>query len=241
MAETISLDFRRPIAVFPLPGTVLLPHAVQPLCIYEPRYRQMVEHCLARVQMGNLLTADPIAIASFAGNTWKSDYEGQPALKPAVCVGKIVQHQRLPDGRHNLLLQGVCRARIRMMLEPSADRRYRMAQLEPLERVGDPPPPLPGVRVAIKSLLGGARLQRLSGTAKILEWIARKDVPTHALLELIGFALINDEATRYRLLAEPDPKLRANLIRTELGHIDAVVAKADEQAWKRWPKGVSWN
>lgn len=241
MAETISLDFRRPIAVFPLPGVVLLPHAVQPLHIFEPRYRQMIEHAIGRVQGGNLLTAEPIAMASFAGNERNDAEEGEPPLKRAVCVGKIVQHQQLADGRHNLLLQGVCRARIRMLVEPDGPRLYRMAQLEPLERVGDPPPALPGVRSILRLMLARPRLQRLAGTPTVLEWIDRKDVPTHALLELVGFALINDEGTRYRLLAEADPHQRAKLIRCELGKLDAIVAKADEQAWKLWPKGVSWN
>lgn len=241
MAETISLDFRRPIALFPLPGVVLLPHAVQPLHIFEERYRQMVETCIARQRGGELLTADPIALAAFAGDAWREDYEGEPPLRSAVCVGKIVQHQELSDGRHNLLLQGVCRARIRSIIEPEGPRLFRLGRLEPLERIGDPPPGLPGVRGALRSLLDNPRLKSLAGGPTVREWIARKDVPTHALLELVGFALINDCEIRYRLLAEPDPKARAKLIRFELRHLADLVGKSEEQAWRRWPKGVSWN
>ena len=241
MAETISLDFGKPIPLFPLAGTILLPHAVQALHIFEPRYRQMVEHALAQVEKGNILTAGPIALATFRGDEWQEDYDGQPPLRSAVCVGKIVQHQRLAGGRHNLLLQGVCRARIRTLLEPDGARMYRMAQLEPIERVSDPPPSLPGVRRAIRDLLSGPRLSRLNGAEAVLEWIRRKNVPTHALLELVGFTLVNDERLRYRLLAEPDPKRRARIIRRELGHIDRLVEKAGEQSWQGWPKGVSWN
>ncbi|MFO0827418.1 MAG: LON peptidase substrate-binding domain-containing protein [Phycisphaerales bacterium] len=240
MSETIALNFRKPMALFPLAGLVLLPHAVQALHIFEPRYRQMIEHALAVIENGNLLTAAPIALASPAPAT-RGGAEAPAALKPAVCVGKIVQLQRLPDGRYHLLLQGVCRARIRALMEPEGDRLYRMARLEPLERVTEPPPPLPGVRSSLKSMLSGPRLARLSAAPAVLEWIARKDVPTHALLELVGFTLIGDETTRYRLLAEPDPSARAQLIRRELSHLDALVSKADEQAWKSWPKGTSWN
>ena len=247
MAETIALDFNKPIALFPLPGVVLLPHAVQALHIFEDRYRQMIEHALASIEDNNLLSADAIALASFVSAPRKSKSTSQAKsgaelpLLPAVCVGKIVQHQRLSDGRHNLLLQGVCRARIRTMREPDDERLYRMALLEPLERVSEPPPMLPGVRSAIRSMLRGPRLGRLAAASAVLEWIARKDVPTHALLELIGFTLIADEATRYRLLAEADATARAQLIRKELSHLDALVRKADEQAWKKWPKGMSWN
>jgi Lon protease-like protein len=244
MAETISLDFGKPIALFPLGGTVLLPHAVQALHIFEPRYRQMVEHALAQVRGGNLLTAGPIALATLAGGAMPQashDEDAPPSLRQAVCVGKIVQHQRLADGRHNLLLQGVCRARIRAMLEADGERLYRMAWMEPIERVSDPPPALPGVRRSLERLLSRPRLQRLVGGDVVREWIARKEVPTHALLELAGFTLVNDDRVRYRLLAEADPKVRAKLITGELGRLDALVERAEGQCWRDWPKGMSWN
>jgi ATP-dependent Lon protease len=241
MGETISLDFGKPIPLFPLAGTILLPHAVQALHLFEPRYRQMIEHALAQMQKGNLLTAGPIALASFQGTDWQEDYDGLPPLRTAVCVGKMVQHQRLSGGRHNVLLHGVCRAKIRSMLEPDGQRLYRMAMLSPIERVSEPPPPLPGVRQAIKSLLTSPLLKKMNGIDAVLDWIGRKDVPTHALLELVGFTLVNDDQVRYRLLAEADPKRRALLIWRELGRLERLVEKAHEQAWASWPKGVSWN
>ncbi len=241
MAETISLDFGKPIPLFPLARSILLPHAVQALHLFEPRYRQLIEHSLAHMQFGNILTAGPIAMATFRGDAWQEDYEGTPPLRSAVCVGKIVRHQLVDGGRHNVLLQGVCRARIRQLLEPDGARLYRMALLEPIERVPEPPPALPGVRRALRSLLSGPCLSKLNGAEAALEWIRRKDVPTHALLELVGFTLVNDEQVRYQLLAEADPKRRARLIRDELARLDRLVAKAQEQAWSRWPKGVSWN
>jgi uncharacterized protein len=246
MAETISLDFGKPIALFPLAQTMLLPHAVQALHIFEPRYRQMIEHALEAMEGGAILSAAPIAMASFrsrpGGGVSASEYQQpNPPLRPAVCVGKIVQHQGLADGRHNILLQGVCRARIRQLLEPTGERLFRMAMLEPLERVTDPPPSLPGVRAAFRRILTSPRLSRLSGTPAVLEWVARRDIPMHALLELIGSTLVTDDALRYRLLAEPDPQRRAILTYRELDHIDRIVAKASEQDSTRWPKGVSWN
>ena len=41
------------------------------------------------------------------------DYTGDSVpLRPAVCVGQVFQHEKLPDGHYNILLQGICRARI---------------------------------------------------------------------------------------------------------------------------------
>ena len=33
------------LPIFPLPGAVLLPHALVPLHVFEPRYRQMTRDC----------------------------------------------------------------------------------------------------------------------------------------------------------------------------------------------------
>ena len=39
---TVSVNFGRPMPVFPLSSVVLLPHGVLPVNIFEDRYRQMV-------------------------------------------------------------------------------------------------------------------------------------------------------------------------------------------------------
>ncbi|MDA0578722.1 MAG: LON peptidase substrate-binding domain-containing protein, partial [Verrucomicrobia bacterium] len=44
--EVLTIDFRRPVPVFPLPDCVLFPHTLLPLHIYEPRYRKLVEDAL---------------------------------------------------------------------------------------------------------------------------------------------------------------------------------------------------
>lgn len=95
--STVSVNFAKPIPLFPLDGVLLMPHQVIPLHIFEPRYQQMVEHALDGPGL--------IAMASFKGQRWRLEYHGRPPIMPAVCVGHIVQHERTPDGRFNLLLQ----------------------------------------------------------------------------------------------------------------------------------------
>jgi len=121
---SIQVNFGRPIPIFPLDAVTLLPQQVLPLHVFEPRYRQMVDQALDG--------AGQIAMAVFEGEEWKDDYHGRPALRPAVCVGQIVQHEKLFDGRYNLLLQGVCRARIIEEMAPDGERLYRVAMLEPV-------------------------------------------------------------------------------------------------------------
>jgi len=234
MTETIRVNFGKPIALFPLTDTVLLPHALLPLHIFEPRYRQMVSHCLDRTGQ--------IAVGTFERRGRRRPGRREPArVRLAVCVGQIVQHDALSGGRFNILLHGVCRARIRQILEPEGDRAYRMAMLAPLETGDGPPQSMPKVREDLRTLLSGPRLKRLRDIQKIMQWIDEEEMPTHALLELIGFVLVRNTELRYQLLAEADPVRRAGIIRGELAYLDGVVRRTDGQDYRSWPKGQSWN
>ena len=90
-------------------------------------------------------------------------------------------------------------------------------------------------------MLRGDRFQRLRSVPTVLKWFGSSDVPTMALLELIGFTLIQDHELKYRLLAEPDARRRAELITGELRSLDRILGLADLQASDDWPKGMSWN
>ncbi|MHC5022969.1 MAG: LON peptidase substrate-binding domain-containing protein [Planctomycetota bacterium] len=233
MAQEIEVNFGSPMPVFPLPDFVLLPHAVQPLHIFEPRYRRLVSDCLDR--------SGQFALATFRCDQQKHSCDARPALRPVVCVGQIVQHEPLPDGRHIILLHGVCRARIVELIEPDDDCMYRAARLRPIEGTEDAPAPMPGVREELRTLLAGPRLSRMRGVDNVMGWFDREDVSTNALLELIGFALIQDTELKYRLLAEDRVARRAELIRAELVKLDRLVRRTERQGVDSWPKGMSWN
>src|SRR5512144_2094739 len=78
------------IPVFPLPNVVFFPKTYLPLHIFEPRYRRMV----ADVTMGGQCIA-----MALLKEGWEPDYYGNPAVYPALCIGRIVSVQPLPDGR----------------------------------------------------------------------------------------------------------------------------------------------
>lgn len=234
MSEYVQVNFGRPMPLFPLPDTVLLPHAVLPLHIFEPRYRQMIDDVLEG--------SHQIAMATFNNKDWKSHYHGSPPLRPAVCVGHIVQHESMADGRHNILLHGVCRARIRQTIDPDSERRYRLAKLTPLETVEHPPKPMTSVRRSLHRLLSSPRLRaKMRSIDTVMQWFDRDDVSTQALLELIGFALVHDTEMKYRLLEEGSALRRAQILQHELVNLDHLVLAAERQAYRDWPKGMSWN
>jgi len=109
------------IPIFPLPDVVLFPHTLLPLHIFEPRYRQMVEDALA----GDRRIAMAILRAG-----WENEYYGRPPVHPVAGVGEIVQHERLADGRFNILLRGTMRAGI--VAELPGNKPYRVVRARPL-------------------------------------------------------------------------------------------------------------
>lgn len=233
MADSIRVNFSRPLPIFALADTVLLPHAILPLHIFEERYRQMIDDVLDQ--------SGQIAMATYDEPGDHVHDGDDQALRPAVCVGQIVQHEGLPDGRHNILVHGVCRARIVSIDEPEDERLYRLAELQPLESHSNDPPPMHDVRERLRKMLAGPRLKKMRSSHTVMEWFEREDIPTHALLELIAFTMVKNHAVKYRLLEEPDPFQRAEVIAGELKSIDRLVKRAMRQNATDWPKGMSWN
>lgn len=105
------------LPVFPLPNVVFFPKTYLPLHVFEPRYRRMV----ADVTIGGQCIA-----MALLKEGWEPDYYENPAIYPALCIGRIVSVQPLPDGRSNILLQGLERCEI---LEEHFEKPYREATI----------------------------------------------------------------------------------------------------------------
>lgn len=229
----IRVNFGRPMPMFPLGAVTLMPHAVLQMHVVEPRYQQMVTDALDG--------AGQIAMAVFAGEEWKLDYQGRPSLRPAVCVGQIMQHHRLDDGRYNILVHGVCRARITQEMPSDEDRSYRVAMLEPvgIETVDESS--LDDVRGRLSAMLSDSSLSDLREAASVCKHLDDREVPTSAIVELISFSILGDAELRYRLLAEGDVERRAQVVEVELNKLRRVLEVASKQRDPAAPKGCTWN
>jgi uncharacterized protein len=109
------------VPLFPLPHLVFFPRTYLPLHIFEPRYREMVEYALSTHQMiGMVLLKEG----------WEIDYEGSPPIHSMGCVGRIVNVQRLQDGRFNILLQGLRRVEVKEEVGVESFRRGRVVVKE---------------------------------------------------------------------------------------------------------------
>lgn len=112
------MDLPAVIPIFPLPNVVLFPGVRLPLHIFEPRYRQMVSDVAASHEL--------IGMALLRGE-WQANYHDRPDIFEIGCAGRVVQTERLPEGRFNILLEGLCEFDIR---EQSFDQPYRQARIE---------------------------------------------------------------------------------------------------------------
>jgi Lon protease-like protein len=173
------------IPVFPLPNAVLFPEQRMPLHIFEPRYRQMVRDALAS-QPYLVLACIP------AG-----DDGAVPALPPIATIGRIVAHQRLSDGRFNLVLEGLVRAALDEVPSESLYRRVRCTpRLEPQGALADAPA---AERMALISLVGRV-MQRARERAPDLEFVLPEGLSAARLAFLVADKLLVDGGARQRVL-----------------------------------------
>jgi Lon protease-like protein len=94
------------IAVFPLPGALLLPRARLPLHIFEPRYRKMVEDALKTpTRLIGMVQPNEIPGRSGCG------------LQTIGCAGRITQFSETEDGRYLITLAGISRFRVSKEVE----------------------------------------------------------------------------------------------------------------------------
>ena len=108
------------LPLFPL-RLVMFPGQMLPLHVFEPRYRMMVNHCIAeREPFGIVLMRDDIP-------DWRG-FTGQVALPHEVGTAAFVrQVERLADGRLNIVTVGLDRFVIRRLL---FDMPYLRAEVE---------------------------------------------------------------------------------------------------------------
>lgn len=191
------------LKVFPLPSAVLFPHSVIPLHIFEPRYRDLVGDALASDQVMALAQLEP---------GWENRYADRPPVQEMMCAGLIVWHEKLEDGRYNLLLQGVCRARL--VAELPAERLYRQMRVELLPDFPYHGPEEEQLRQAVLELAGRVPPSFSEG---LLPAAARANGGT--LADVVAAAIIPEPERRQELLSELDVRVRLQTVIDEVGEL----------------------
>jgi Lon protease-like protein len=221
------------VPLFPLPNVVLFPKSVLPLHIFEERYKAMTRDALGgprRVAMALLRPG------------WEKSYYGRPAIEPVVCVGKILSHEELPDGRFNFLLQGTMRARV-VRERPAAadpdgpeslatDRPYRLGVLQPLQEVVTDQDAVDAGRDALHTLFAESALGQTPLGRKFSE-LTQSHLGTGDLTDLIAFNFVDDVPAKQRLLAETDVAKRLPMLLEALGVTGRPVVSPSVRMFKK--------
>ncbi len=155
----------RELPLFPL-HVVLFPGRPLPLHIFEPRYRELLDDCLAADRRFGV-----VAIRFGRAE------DGGADVYPVGTVAEIVRVEQLDDGRSNIVTRGAERFRVTQLL---SDGPYLRAQVELLD---DPPadarltPLVSMLRVELEAYLqdigaGEPLAGRLPAKPAALAWLA---------------------------------------------------------------------
>jgi len=202
-------DFCGTTRLFPLPNLVLFPHVMQPLHIFETRYREMLEDAVA---------ADRLVTMALLAPGWEKDYDGRPPLFPIACLGRVSIHHRLPDGSYNILLVGLKRVRLLHELPPS--KSFREAKVELCEDFY-PPEELASTSKMQRDLRNAfvQILPQLPHAQEQLDQLLSSDISLGVLTDIISYMLDIDLMQKEALLAEANVHRRTELL---LGHLAAI-------------------
>jgi Lon protease-like protein len=185
------------VPLFPLPNVVLFPRAILPLHIFEERYKQMTS---------DALDSDGQIAMALLRPGWEKNYYSKPAIEPVVCVGRILTHERMPDGKYNFLLQGTMRAKIARE-HPTNALAYRTAELIPLEETPVMEIDLGGEREKLISLFAEDELGQTAVGRQFAQMLS-SPLATADIVDLIAFNFLEDFELKQTLLADTDVRRR---------------------------------
>lgn len=192
-------DLPAEIAVFPLPGALLLPRGQLPLNIFEPRYLAMIDDALlAGHRIIGMVQPVP------------SDEEAErPQLAEVGCAGRITQIGETGDGRYMLSLTGIARFRIAGELAGGTPYRRCRVDFEPFRndfeaRRGEDAVDRDGLLKALADFLKANDLEA--------DWDGIRRAPTEVLVNSLCMMSPWGVKEKQALLEAPDLKTRAALL-----------------------------
>jgi len=185
-----------------LPQTVLFPHQLLPLHIFEPRYRKMLQEALEGSRMfAVVLDSETSSTPSRVGG-----------------IGLIRTCVRQADGTSNLILQGIARVRLDHVLK---NRPFLIASPEP---INDPEESTPQSLATQESLVAKIleyiekvdapmtpALEEMKDFLKYLE-------DPHAFVDLVAGSFVKTPTTQQIILQTPRITDRLRLLLSDLSH-----------------------
>jgi len=111
------------IPVFPLSNFIIFPRTTVPLNIFEPRYIKMIDESMKSNRIIGMIQPK------------KTGELKKPDLYDVGCAGKITSFNETDDGRYLIILNGICRFKVKE--EVKNDNLYRECEVKYEDFSGD--------------------------------------------------------------------------------------------------------
>ena len=187
MDESVILPEQVP--VMPLSGVLLFPHALLPLYVFEPRYRQMLKHALGHHRMFCVALVKPSC----------PQWHAPEDFFHLATVGLIRACVERSDGTSNLILQGLGRVRL---IEFEQRVPFPIATIERLESESDSSVETDALATKVLELYSNVKAD---GPRQLPPKVDRylSDLSDPAMLaDLVASTFVSDPLRRQRILEE---------------------------------------
>jgi Lon protease-like protein len=199
------------VPVMPLPGAVLFPHALLPLYIFEPRYRDMLEYALRHHRMFCVALLKPSC----------PEWHAPEDFFHLATVGLIRACVGRGDGSSNLILQGLRRVRLASFEQEIS---FPVAKIDVIESRSSPTVETEALAEKVLELYGKLKRDGRRLPAKVDRYLSQLG-DIEMLTDLVASTFVNDPLRRQDMLEEFSLNQRLRLLiqylRDEIGSATA--------------------
>jgi Lon protease-like protein len=209
MGSSVLLPDQLP--VMPLPGAVLFPHALLPLYIFEPRYRDMLQHALQHDRMFCVTLVKPSC----------PEWHAPEDFFHLATAGLIRACVERDDGTSNLILQGLQRVRFASFEQ---EKPFPIARINAVESRDETTVETEALGTKVLELYANLKHDGRQLPAKLDRYLAElRDL--EMLADLMASTFVNDPLRRQRVLEEQSINQRLRFLirflRDEIGNAAA--------------------
>src|ERR1700724_1587234 len=182
----------------PLPGAVLFPHALLPLYIFEPRYRDMLDHALQHQRMFCVALIKPSC----------AEWHEPEDFFHFATVGLIRACVGRGDGTSNLILQGLERVRF---IGFEQENPFPIATIQRLESEGASSVETDALSAKVLELYSKLKGDGRKLPPKVDRYLSDLNDP-EMLADLVASTFVTDPLRRQRVLEELSVNQRLRLV-----------------------------
>lgn len=179
------------LALLPLSRALLLPQTHRPLNIFEPRFVDLIDDCLAGNRLVGLIQPR---------DTEEEAPRGAVPLAPVGCIGRLVHFEEQEENRYFVIFEGVCR--FEPLDELTVATPYRQARIDAEKYASDFTAGLGSERIDRGRLL--AVLREYADFAQLeVDWDDIEETSTGDLVNLASMLSPHGAREKQALLEAP--------------------------------------